>query len=162
MSDTSQTGGSLYAYKLPDIKRKRRIRPSSFVLEKKDVATTPSASSVLADSSSNIMAVSDGSVGNDPKEDSLSHDRTSSLSTTEEEQTKIFSIGRNDFPKVDAPKKIDISEWQRSTLHKGFKVRGWGGIFSPGAPGFPYVFRIPGMSQVTYYLSLLIQSLKAF
>ena len=34
-------------------------------------------------------------------------------------------------------------DWKRSTLFRGFKVRGWGGIFSPGAPGFPYVFNMP-------------------
>ena len=34
--------------------------------------------------------------------------------------------------------------WKRHTLFRGFKVRGWGGIFSPGAPGFPYVFNMPG------------------
>jgi hypothetical protein len=33
--------------------------------------------------------------------------------------------------------------WERKTLFRGFKVRGWGGIFSPGAPGFPYVFKMP-------------------
>ena len=33
--------------------------------------------------------------------------------------------------------------WGRRTLFRGFKVRGWGGIFSPGAPGFPYVFNLP-------------------
>jgi len=33
--------------------------------------------------------------------------------------------------------------WGRRTLFRGFKVRGWGGIFSPGAPGFPYVFNMP-------------------
>jgi hypothetical protein len=27
-------------------------------------------------------------------------------------------------------------------------VSGWGGIFSPGAPGFPYVFRMPNKPQV--------------
>ena len=34
-------------------------------------------------------------------------------------------------------------DWKRNTLFRGFKVRGWGGIFSPGAPGFPYVFNMP-------------------
>lgn len=34
-------------------------------------------------------------------------------------------------------------DWKRQTLFRGFKVRGWGGIFSPGAPGFPYVFNMP-------------------
>lgn len=38
---------------------------------------------------------------------------------------------------------LNISSWARKTLFKGFKVRGWGGIFSPGAPGFPYVFNMP-------------------
>ncbi len=36
----------------------------------------------------------------------------------------------------------DLRRWKRKTLFQGFKVRGWGGIFSPGAPGFPYVFRM--------------------
>ena len=34
-------------------------------------------------------------------------------------------------------------DWNRYTLCTGFKVKGWGGIFSPGAPGFPYVFSMP-------------------
>jgi len=33
--------------------------------------------------------------------------------------------------------------WTKHSLFRGFKVRGWGGIFSPGAPGFPYAFRMP-------------------
>lgn len=36
-----------------------------------------------------------------------------------------------------------LHNWKRIELFKGFKVRGWGGIFSPGAPGFPYVFHLP-------------------
>jgi hypothetical protein len=32
-------------------------------------------------------------------------------------------------------------------LFRGFKVSGWGGIISPGAPGFPYVFRMPNKPQ---------------
>lgn len=39
--------------------------------------------------------------------------------------------------------------WRRQTLFRGFKVCGWGGIFSPGAPGFPYVFRMPNKPQVS-------------
>lgn len=41
------------------------------------------------------------------------------------------------------PPKNNNSKWSRQTLFRGFKVRGWGGIFSPGAPGFPYVFHMP-------------------
>lgn len=33
--------------------------------------------------------------------------------------------------------------WKRYTLFRGFKVRGFGGLVSPGAPGLPYVFRFP-------------------
>jgi hypothetical protein len=47
-----------------------------------------------------------------------------------------------------------VNEWKRHTLFRGFKVRGWGGIFAPGAPGFPYVFRMPNQPQVAI-LSLL-------
>lgn len=43
----------------------------------------------------------------------------------------------------DAATRPPIDKWKRYTLFRGFKVRGWGGIFSPGAPGFPYVFRMP-------------------
>jgi hypothetical protein len=39
--------------------------------------------------------------------------------------------------------------WRRHTLFRGFRVRGWGGIFSPGAPGFPYVFKFPNQSNVS-------------
>lgn len=37
------------------------------------------------------------------------------------------------------PDSRHLKNWKRQTLFRGFKVRGWGGIFSPGAPGFPYV-----------------------
>lgn len=50
------------------------------------------------------------------------------------------------------PKFRPLSSWTRHTLFQGFKVRGWGGIFSPGAPGFPYVFRMPRKPQVNIYL----------
>lgn len=40
-----------------------------------------------------------------------------------------------------------LLNWHRSILFRGFKVRGWGGIFSPGAPGFPYVFNMPDQSH---------------
>ena len=42
---------------------------------------------------------------------------------------------RKDFRHAEA--------WRRYTLFRGFKVRGFGGIVSPGAPGLPYVFRLP-------------------
>lgn len=35
------------------------------------------------------------------------------------------------------------TQWTKRALFRGFKVRGWGGIFSPGAPGFPYVCEMP-------------------
>jgi hypothetical protein len=41
----------------------------------------------------------------------------------------------------------DFKDWKRQTLFRGFKVRGWGGIFSPGAPGFPYVIPSTHSSQ---------------
>lgn len=41
------------------------------------------------------------------------------------------------------------TSWVRQTLFRGFKVRAWGGIFSPGAPGFPYVFQMPTKSKRT-------------
>lgn len=45
-----------------------------------------------------------------------------------------------------------IALWSRRALCTGFRVRGWGGIFAPGAPGFPYVFRMPSRPQVQYIL----------
>lgn len=47
------------------------------------------------------------------------------------------------------PLRSTSLNWKRQTLFRGFKVCGWGGIFSPGAPGFPYVFRMPNKPQVT-------------
>jgi hypothetical protein len=52
---------------------------------------------------------------------------------------------------IPRAKGVTLDSWKRSTLFKGFKVRGWGGIFSPGAPGFPYVFRMPHKPQVRVY-----------
>jgi len=43
--------------------------------------------------------------------------------------------------------KSNNNEWIRHTLFRGFKVRGWGGIFSPGAPGFPYVIQHPNQPK---------------
>jgi len=34
--------------------------------------------------------------------------------------------------------------WPRTSLFRGFKVSSWWAFFSPGAPGFPYVFKMPG------------------
>eukprot|EP01038_Epipyxis_sp_PR26KG_P014638 gene14638-19661_t len=48
---------------------------------------------------------------------------------------------------INTSPRLDASDWKRHTLLRGFKVRGWGGIFSPGAPGFPYVFRMPNKPQ---------------
>lgn len=45
--------------------------------------------------------------------------------------------------------------WPRHTLCTGFKVKGWGGIFSPGAPGFPYVFQMPNQPPDAMPLILL-------
>ena len=45
--------------------------------------------------------------------------------------------------------------WKRYTLFRGFKVRGFGGIVSPGAPGLPYVFRKPNSSPSVPPLVLL-------
>lgn len=52
--------------------------------------------------------------------------------------------------------------WKRQTLFRGFKVCGWGGIFSPGAPGFPYVFRMPNKPQVRCAFSLNVSVLLCF
>ena len=119
--EKGQTGGALYAYKLPDIiRRKQRIK-SSKLLERK---------SLIAGGNNNQL----------PEEES------SSLADMNE---PIFLMSNQETCRegkhARKMRKMDISQWQRTTLHKGFKVRGWGGIFSPGAPGFPYVFRIPGM-----------------
>jgi hypothetical protein len=144
LTEASQSGGSLYAYKLPEIKRKRRIRSPPFLPDKRATA------SVSAADSEGVNIANDLTGNSDSKRESVVQDRsTSSTPSSGVEHNQLLPSG---FQKVEAQMKIDISEWQRTTLHKGFKVRGWGGIFSPGAPGFPYVFRIPGMSQVFYYI----------
>lgn len=55
-----------------------------------------------------------------------------------------------EIPLADSPRTVDAktfvhqsSSWKRYTLFRGFKVRGFGGIVSPGAPGLPYIFRLP-------------------
>ncbi len=53
------------------------------------------------------------------------------------------------------PSKNNNTKWSRQTLFRGFKVRGWGGIFSPGAPGFPYVFHMPEQSPKSPPIILL-------
>merc|ERR1711871_702388 len=45
--------------------------------------------------------------------------------------------------------------WKRYTLFRGFKVRGFGGIVSPGAPGLPSVFRKPNSPSSAPPLVLL-------
>lgn len=59
-------------------------------------------------------------------------------------------VSDNNNNKIEKKKEAfpSLHRWKRSTLFRGFKVRGWGGIFSPGAPGFPYVFRMPNMPEV--------------
>eukprot|EP00981_Chlorochromonas_danica_P013103 scaffold5806_cov171-Ochromonas_danica.AAC.1 len=52
-----------------------------------------------------------------------------------------------DTSSLKPEESLNLNAWKRSTLFRGFKVRGWGGIFSPGAPGFPYVFRMPTKPQ---------------
>lgn len=118
--EAESLGGSLYAYKLPEIKRKSKIRPTTFFKDKK-----------LQKSDSPVSSASPTPLPLD--ESSLRPTQPAALSNSH------------------------ISAWERSTLHRGFKVRGWGGIFSPGAPGFPYVFRMPGSVQV--FASLLIYAL---
>jgi hypothetical protein len=55
-----------------------------------------------------------------------------------------------EIPALESPTTEDAkmlvhrsSSWKRHTLFRGFKVRGFGGLVSPGAPGLPYVFRLP-------------------
>jgi len=71
---------------------------------------------------------------------------------TPSESPKIEKI--NEFtPSSSLQENTEIKEtteslnWKRHTLFRGFKVSGWGGIISPGAPGFPYVFRMPNKPQ---------------
>lgn len=42
-----------------------------------------------------------------------------------------------------------IAQWARHTLCSGFRVKGWGGLFAPGAPGFPYAFNMPNKPNVS-------------
>lgn len=56
------------------------------------------------------------------------------------------SITKQDNGQADAHDS-NLPSWPRHTLFRGFKVRAWGGIFSPGAPGFPYVFQMPPKSN---------------
>jgi hypothetical protein len=65
--------------------------------------------------------------------------------------TDWTSLPRDDITPNEMPTTANASPsrmpWLRQTMFRGFKVRGWGGIFSPGAPGFPYVFRMPNKPQ---------------
>ena len=43
--------------------------------------------------------------------------------------------------------------WKRHTLFRGFKVRGWGGIFSPGKPYPPSILFPPSFSSLMFFLA---------
>jgi hypothetical protein len=58
----------------------------------------------------------------------------------------------NSITHIYPEKTLELANWRRTTLFRGFRVRGWGGIFSPGAPGFPYVFRMPNKPEVSRVL----------
>ena len=64
-----------------------------------------------------------------------------------------YNICALHFPISNLSTSLD---WKRQTLFRGFKVCGWGGIFSPGAPGFPYVFRMPNKPQVRCILNITL------
>ena len=44
--------------------------------------------------------------------------------------------------------------WKRHTLFRGFKVRGWGGIFSPGKPYPPSILFPPSFSSFLAYFTI--------
>lgn len=58
-------------------------------------------------------------------------------------ESKVLDMN---FEKVNND-RLHVRNWPRQTLFRGFKVRGWGGIISPGAPGFPYVVRMPNSNK---------------
>lgn len=115
-------GGSLFAYEIPT---KKSITKAAAVLS--DASPLKKTFTNLTDFSAEF----DNSVASIV--DDLSHNAAL-------KQSSAFNIHEN-----------PLAAWKRSTLFRGFKVRGWGGIFSPGAPGFPYVFRMPNKPEVSQY-----------
>lgn len=76
-------------------------------------------------------------------------ENSSSSSSGKEGSTEGRDLGSppSSFLSSSSNSHFQVSKWMRKTLFRGFKVRGWGGIFSPGAPGFPYVFQMPNRPQ---------------
>lgn len=175
-AQTTEKGGSLFAYEIPrEIVRngeslrseKLRIsdttvspkingglqsvlRPQSEVLmtaKNAELVVPLSASPVLSRLRSKTQAALSYS------SQTVLGDVSSAQSGLSELKLDIVTELKVKTPEIDnelTKEKVDTAggkSWKRHTLFRGFKVRGWGGIFSPGAPGFPYVFRLPNKPQ---------------
>ena len=71
---------------------------------------------------------------------------------------RIGEVTRYREGSLNKPKKQrqQLSKiWSKKSLFGGFKVRGWGGIFSPGAPGFPYIFKMPNQAEAVSKYDLI-------
>ena len=133
-STNTEQGGALFAYRLPDARQWNGRRAQAGPLPSGGIPVPPLAlrTDVDIDNISSSSSSSSSKVGD-----------TNSINTY---QTNS-NINSNSNCMLDNKKSPTMLPWDRQTLFRGFKVRGWGGIFSPGAPGFPYVFRMPHKPQ---------------
>jgi hypothetical protein len=67
-------------------------------------------------------------------------------------QTVPMEAEEEQSDRVYPARRVPVSQWRRHTLCSGFRVKGWGGLFAPGAPGFPYAFHMPNSPQVSEFV----------
>ena len=132
-STNTEHGGALFAYRLPDSSQWNGRCAQSGPLPSGGIPVPPPASRT--------------DVEIDDISSSSSSSSNSNSDSVDMNLKDIYAINSNSDNKLENKDSPTMLPWDRQTLFRGFKVRGWGGIFSPGAPGFPYVFRMPHKPQ---------------
>mmetsp|Transcript_7011 Transcript_7011/g.15577 ORF Transcript_7011/g.15577 Transcript_7011/m.15577 type:complete len:327 (+) Transcript_7011:96-1076(+) len=132
------SGGSLFAYKIPNLSAGANVPAGGGERTgagSRPVLTTAGALPTDPPASPSVASVSASISASSVVEASS----VAATATTLEHRREAKATRAKATPLLP----LLLSDWPRYTVCSGFKVRGWGGIFSPGAPGFPYVFRMP-------------------
>jgi hypothetical protein len=129
--DEQLRGGTLFAYSIPSIARSSAMKSRSRI---KSGRSLPRGNELGGDNDGGSTAVLN-----------IPHVALETSSAT------LSTI----VDRAASSPSAQIALWSRRAICTGFRVRGWGGIFAPGAPGFPYVFRMPSRPQVQYVLHLI-------
>lgn len=137
-------GGSLFAYKIPNEIQQGVIDMNKNNHEEEKTLSHYSSSSEYNVSETRMTAKELQGMRNHDVYGSLalSLNDTTIHSMNDPQDDRRLRQQRTTELSLDGDKH-QLRHWSRQTLFRGFKVRGWGGIFSPGAPGFPYVVSLP-------------------